>query len=226
MLYRARREEAALSEREFALLVGAALNRVGGRIVQWDPPRWVALACGAVAGWSGASSSHGSASNEYEVLVSFSQRTRVAHSSRRLHLQREEWTVSIEEVPRHGKARKEFLRDELERWGKMAERGRGCFGTGLEDVGVDQTVYEVAAEGGFRRYTSEGRVVLPAMRTLSASERPNASSLRPPSVCAGSPGGMRRRWSPAVVFAGSEVESLQSAMRAAERLVAGGCGDM
>jgi hypothetical protein len=67
-----------------------------------------------------------------------------------LNLRHSGWRVCIEAVPSHGYARKEFFRDELERWSSGNWCGAGCFGTGFKDVGIIHDGYRIAASGGFR----------------------------------------------------------------------------
>jgi hypothetical protein len=144
----------ALSEGEFSELLAQVLSRVRGRkCAEEDAALWLAVATGENV-WSAGP--RGIVSMEYEAAVLFPQRTRVADSSRRLHLGTTGWGVSIEAMPAHGGARKEFFRDELERWSNAPSCSRGCFGTGFEAIGVNQDQYRLAVSGGFRRCSSLG----------------------------------------------------------------------
>ena len=139
--YQASKRDAGLSESEFAELVGQALGRLQGRRLAWAAPIWLAAAVGA----------GGVANTEYEVLVFFSQRTRMVNLATRIGLGWPGWSVAIGARVGHGQARKDFFRDELERWSDGGRWSQGCFGTGLEKLGVCQGLYEVAGRGGFRR---------------------------------------------------------------------------
>jgi hypothetical protein len=155
-----------LNETEFGRLLHRALSGLRGRKLSWDEPLWVARACSGreVAGASGG------ASMEYEVLVFFSQRTRVAESSGRLGLGQRTWCVRIEALPCHGKGRKEFFRDELERWSRGGSAANGLFGTGFAKLGVGHERYGGTVTGEFRVFsfgdarTEDGEYVRGATR--------------------------------------------------------------
>lgn len=138
----------ALSELEFSERMVEVLSRVRGRKRGGDDAvLWLAAATAAKVWRAGT---RGVVSTEYEAVVLFAQRTRVSRSSKRLHLGSAGWGVSIQAIPVHGGARKEFFRDELERWSEAHWCSRGCFGTGFKAVGVNHDQYRVAVHGGFR----------------------------------------------------------------------------
>lgn len=137
---------AGLAESEFTRLVVSALHR--GRNVRTKRHgfQWLAAATSVAVPSSGDSP----CSTEYEVLVCFEKRTRLSKTSDRLALMHSEWQLSVESIPAHGKSRKEYFRDEIQRWSRMSLNSHGCFGTGFETIGIERLSYNGTSRGGSR----------------------------------------------------------------------------
>jgi hypothetical protein len=136
-----------LSKKAFAEALEASLSALQGRKHLWEKPLWLARSTRQTEdGLCGEGRSL-----EYEVLVYFSRRTRVAQSSTRLGVNVETWSVCVEHVPRHGMSRKEFYRDELQRWGEEGAGSDGYFGPGFMQLGVGRQSYGVVGRRRGRR---------------------------------------------------------------------------
>jgi hypothetical protein len=119
--YATKRSELSLSRDEFAALFEKVLVEVKASL----GTEWLAVCTAGCGGDTGT---------EYEVLVHFAKRTRLSSTSARLKLPKELWLESVEAQPRWGKSRKEFFRDEMDRWTVSGRKKSVFFGTGLTQL--------------------------------------------------------------------------------------------
>ena len=148
--YEAQDEEAALSAMGFSRKLDERLSK-GVCRGQRPADGWVARAV------QGSERSHDGAPRwtQFEVLVSFPSRIRVAHHSLRLSIWKDRWKTFISVVPETRSAKVGFLNEMLKEWQSCVD-GSGCFGVGFPYRDVESTRWQQSCPSSREKAAVEG----------------------------------------------------------------------